>query len=306
MLHVLTIVLPIFGLIAIGFGARLTGLVTDRAAEGLSEFVFSIAVPALIFRTLNGAALPHDQPWGYWFAYFAAVAVVWATTQVVARRFWTVDPIEGVVAGFASSQSNTVFVGVPLILEAYGQEGAVPLFLLIAIHLPIMLLVGSLLSEGRAVSPARLLRQLVANPLLLAIGVSTAVRLFGVSLPGPATTIIDMLASAASPCALFAMGIALRRYGLAHKPSLAAFVTTLKLLVHPALVYLFAFHVFSMPTVWAGVAVLFAAAPCGLNAYLFAERYRSGVGVTASAITLSTGLSVLTTTFWLAMLGVGK
>ena len=135
---------------------------------------------------------------------------------------------------------------------------------------------------------------------------STAARLSGVSLPGPATSIVDMLASAASPCALFAMGIALRRYGLAHQPSLAALVTGLKLVVHPALVYVFAFHVFSMPPVWAGVAVLFAAAPCGLNAYLFAERYRSGVGVSASAITLSTGLSVLTTTFWLAMLGVGR
>jgi malonate transporter len=306
MLHVLTIVLPIFGLIAIGFAARLTGLVTDRTAEGLSEFVFAIAVPALIFHTLNGAAFPQTQPWGYWFAYFAGVAIVWTVTQTVARRFWKVEPIEGVVAGFASSQSNTVFVGVPLILEAYGPDGAVPLFLLIAIHMPILLIVGAVLSEGRSVRPARLVRQLATNPMLLAIVVSTVVRLSGVSLPGTVTTIIDMLGQAASPCALFAMGIALRRYGLAHKPSLAAFVTALKLVVHPALVFFFAFHVFSVPPVWAGVAVLFAAAPCGLNAYLFAERYRSGVAVTASAITLSTGLSVVTTTFWLAMLGVGR
>lgn len=306
MLHVLTIVLPIFGLIAIGFSARLTGLVTDRAAEGLSEFVFSIAVPALIFRTLNGAALPQAQPWGYWLAYFAAVTIVWSIATIVARRLWNVGPIEGVVVGFGASQANTVFVGIPLILDAYGQEGAVPLFLLIAIHLPIMLMVGSILSEGRSARPARLARQLVTNPLLLAIFVSTAVRIAGLSLPGPATTIIDMLGSAASPCALFAMGIALRRYGLAHQPGLAAVMTGLKLVVHPALVYVFAFHVFSMPPVWAGVAVLFAAAPCGLNGYLFAERYRAGVGVSASAITLSTGLSVLTSTFWLAMLGVGR
>jgi malonate transporter and related proteins len=302
MLHVLTVVLPIFGLIAIGFGARLTGLVSDRAGEGLSEFVFSIAVPALIFRTLGAAALPQTQPWGYWMAYFAAVAVVWTVATVAARRFWGVAPVEGVVVGFCSAQANTVFVGVPLILEAYGPEGAVPLFLLIAIHLPIMLMVGALLSDGRSARPARLARQLATNPLLLAIFVSTAVRITGLTLPGPASTIVDLLASAASPCALFAMGIALKRYGLAHQPSLAALVTGLKLVAHPALVYVLAFHVFSMPPVWAGVAVLFAAAPCGLNAYLFAERYRAGVGVCASAITLSTGLSVFTTTFWLTVL----
>lgn len=303
MLNVLTIVLPIFGLIGIGFAARLSGLVTDRAAEGLSEFVFSVAVPALIFKTLNAAAIPAAQPWGYWASYFIAVAVVWAAGTLAARRLAGVDQLEGVVVGFCAAQANTVFVGVPLILEAYGQEGAVPLFLLIAIHLPVMLAVGSILSEGRSARPARLARQLATNPLLLAIAVSVGFRLPGIPVPATIQSIVDLLAAAASPCALFAMGIALKRYGLAHKPALAAGVTALKLLLHPALVYVLAFHVFSVPPVWAGVAVLFAAAPCGLNAYLFAERYRSGVGVAASSITLSTVLSVVTTTMWLSVLG---
>ena len=46
------IVLPVFGLIGAGYGARQIGLVTDRTGEGLSEFVFALAVPCLIFRTL--------------------------------------------------------------------------------------------------------------------------------------------------------------------------------------------------------------------------------------------------------------
>ena len=100
------------------------------------------------------------------------------------------------------------------------------------------------------------------------------------------------------------MGIALKRYGFGRHLQLSGVMTALKLLVHPLLVYLLAMHVFTMPPVWAGVAVLFASAPCGLNAYLFAERYRSGVAITASAISLSTALSIFTTTFWLAVLGV--
>ena len=64
----LTIVLPVFGLIALGFLAALTGLLSERAGEGLSEFVFTIGVPALVFRTLATATLPDAQPWGYWAA----------------------------------------------------------------------------------------------------------------------------------------------------------------------------------------------------------------------------------------------
>ncbi|MCP8941127.1 AEC family transporter [Alsobacter sp. SYSU M60028] len=304
MLHVLTIVLPVFGLIVLGFAARLSGLVTDRAGEGLSEFVFAIAVPALIFKTLTAAAIPAVQPWGYWLAYFSGVAIVWTIGTVVARRWFGVDPAGGVVAGFCSAQANTVFVGVPLILEAYGREGAVPLFLLIAIHLPIMVTVGSILTEGRGANLPRLARQLATNPLLVAIVVSVAVRLADAALPGPLQAMVDLLGSAASPCALFAMGIALKRYGFGRQIELAGVVTALKLILHPALVYLFAMHVFSMPPVWAGVAVLFATAPCGLNAYLFAERYKSGVALTASAISLSTIASVVTTTVWLTILGV--
>ncbi len=304
MLHVLTIVLPIFGLIALGFAARLAGVVSDRTGEGLSEFVFTIAVPALVFRTLTAAELPEAQPWGYWGAYFSAVAIVWLLGSLMAVRLFGVTRQEGVVCGFCSAQANTVFVGVPLILEAYGQPGAVPLFLLIAIHLPIMVAIASLLTEGTAANLLRLARQLATNPLILGIAISATWRLLDLPVGGAFKDMVNMLAAAAAPCALFAMGIALKRYGLAQQPRLAATITALKLLVQPALVYVFAFHVFTMPPVWAGVAVLFAASPCGLNAYLLAERYRTAVGVTASAITVSTVLSIATTALWLTVLGV--
>lgn len=305
MLHILSIVLPVFGLIAIGYGARRTKLVLDRTGDGLSDFVFTIAVPALIFKTLTGAELPESQPWGYWFAYFAAVALVWWIAMIIGKRVFGLSHMENVVTGFLAAQANTVMVGIPLILEAYGKPGVVPLFLLIAIHLPIMMTAATIMAEKGHANWKRMLRQLLLHPILLAIFFSTAFRLSGLPVPATIKMIIDMLGAAAIPCALFAMGIALYRYGIGEDFKVAATITGLKLILHPLLVYVFAFHVFSMPKVWAGVAVLFAASPAGVNAYLFAERYRSGARIASSAIALSTGLSVVTTAFWLAFLGVG-
>ena len=68
MLGSLGIVLPVFGLIGVGYLARQARLVTDRAGDGLSEFVFALAVPCLIFRTLVRAEIPEVQPWGYWIS----------------------------------------------------------------------------------------------------------------------------------------------------------------------------------------------------------------------------------------------
>lgn len=304
MLHILTIILPVFGLIGLGYGARLTGYVTDRSGEGLSEFVFAIAIPCLIFKTLTGAVLPETQPWGYWLAYFSGVAIIWTMAHQITRRFFGRDRSAAIISGFTAAQSNTVLVGIPLILEAYGSDGAVPLFLLIAVHLPIMIGAATLLIEGSSVQPGAVLWRVLNHPILIAILFSSAFRLSGFQVPALASSIIDPLGATAVPCALFAMGIALKRYGSREEIRLVTVLCGLKLILQPALVFILAFHVFDVPPAWAGVAVLFASAPTGINAYLFAERYRTGMGIASSGIALSSAFSFLSTAFWLIILGI--
>ena len=76
---------------------------------------------------------------------------------------------------------------------------------------------------------------------------------------------------------------------------LPTLISVLKLVVHPLIVLVLATQVFEMPPVWAGVAVLFASCPSGINAYLFAERYGEGVALASSAVALSTALALGTT-----------
>ncbi|MGL5737101.1 MAG: AEC family transporter [Beijerinckiaceae bacterium] len=302
---IILIVLPVFGLIGIGYFLRLTNILGDRTGDGLSDFVFTVAVPALIIKTLTGAALPAAQPWGYWLAYFTGTALVWAMGMLIARKFFKTSHLDSVIAGFTAAQANTVLVGIPIILEAFGEEGAVPLFLLIAIHLPIMVTVATLLIDGRTANLLGVLKKLTHNPVVIAILAGGALKVAGITPSGPVKILLDSIAQAAVPCALIAMGVALRRYGIAYGVALPTILSALKIMVHPALVYALATKVFSMPPVWAGVAVLFASCPSGINAYLFAERYRSGVALTSSTIALSTLLSLFSTIFWLWWLGAG-
>ncbi|MBB4038373.1 hypothetical protein GGR34_000002 [Microvirga flocculans] len=305
MVELFAIVLPVFGLIGIGYVARQTGYVSERVGEGLSEFVFTLSLPCLIFRTLVRAEIPNVQPWGYWISYFAGVAAVWFLATAIGRQFFGIKGVSGVVAGFSAGQANTVFVGIPMILKAYGDEGAVPLFLLIAVHLPVTMTLATILAEGRQASLRTILRRLFTHPIVVGILAGSACRPIAAHVPGPAWQIMDLLASAAVPCALISMGIALRRYGLQTGWKLPTAISLLKLVIHPLIVLLLATRVFQMPPVWAGVAVLFASCPSGINAYLFAERYGEGVALASSAVTLSTVLALGTTLVWLYVLGVG-
>ncbi len=304
MLASLAVVLPIFGLIAVGYLARRTGVLTDRTGDGLSEFVFTLAVPCLIFRTLVRAEIPAVQPWGYWISYFAGVAVVWILATAAARRIFGLSGTAAVVAGFSAGQANTVLVGIPMILKAYGEAGAVPLFLLIAVHLPVTMTLATLLAEGRKASPFAILRRLAAHPIIIGIAAGFALRPVADVIPAPLWQVVDFIGGTSVPCSLISMGIALRRYGMEAGWRLPGVITALKLVLHPLVVLGLAVYVFEMPRAWAGVAVLFAACPSGINAYLFAQRYGEGVALASGSIALSTGLALVTITVWLQVLGI--
>lgn len=305
----LGIVLPIFIVIGLGFAASAGRVLGDRAADGLSDYVFVIAIPLLLFRTLSTADLPQVQPWPYWIAYFGALAMVWTAMTVIARRAFGMAGPETVIMGFSTCQSNTVFIGIPLILRAYGDAATVPIFLLIAINLPLTMAVATLLVESgdRGSGKWREMgRKLATHPIIIGIVAGGLFRLTGLPMPDVISTSLRLIADTAAPAALFALGMTLRRYGLAADPTPLAVIAVLKLCVQPAIVFLLAFHVLAMPPVWAAVAVIFAACPSGVNGYLLAQRYRTGVANASAAIALTTMLSVLTLSFWIWMLGSVK
>lgn len=309
-LHIANVVLPVFGVIALGYVCAWTGLLRERVAEGVSDYVYTVAIPLLIFRTLSEATLPDVSPWGYWGVYFAGAAISWALAQTISLFVFQRGKREAIVHGVTAAQSNIVLVGIPLVLAAVGEDGAVPLFLLVAVNLPIVMTVASLMMEatGAGLSRAsffRLARTLATNLILIGFAAGLAAQFFGIRASGPPKAVIDLIAQSSVPCALFAMGLALRRYGVLGDISMTSVVTVLKLLVHPFIVWLLVTFVVPMPPVFAGVAVLFASMPSGINAYLIAERYQTGVAAAAGTVSVSTTLSVLSISFWLWMIGVG-
>ena len=296
------IVAPIFALIAIGFSSVKLGILSKAASDGLSEYVFVLAIPALLFRTVATADIPQVNPSGYWLAYFIPLAICWILASLAARAMGR-DRSERAVIGFTAAQSNTVLIGIPLILGVFGDGGKVPIVLLIAIHLPITMTIVTIMIEGGSGARAglRLVKSLVTHPILIGIGLGVAWRFSGLSIPAIPLSILGFLGQTAAPCALVATGMALTSVSFSGAKQMIATATLLKLVVHPVLVFLLATKVFGLPPVWAGVATLFAACPSGINAFLVAERYRKAEAIASGTIALSTLLAIATTTFAVAV-----
>jgi malonate transporter and related proteins len=91
---ILTTVFPVFGLICLGYACAKAGIIGEQAGRGITLFVFNIAIPAFLFRTVANMAEPQSSPWWLWVAFFGGIAVVWASLyfwwrcSVHGRRLW--------------------------------------------------------------------------------------------------------------------------------------------------------------------------------------------------------------------------
>jgi predicted permease len=312
-LETLAIVISIFGPVGLGYGAARTRLLGPKVGEGLTEFVFKVAIPILLFGTLATADLHGLSPWRVWAAYFVPFTIIWALSHLMIRRIFGRDARAGVVAGGSAAFSNAVLIGLPLMQAAYGEAGTVYLIVIVAVHLPIMMLVSVFLNEwalaadeaatreGRGEVLRRLAKTLITHPILLAILAGLMWRVSGLEIPTTITLVVEQLGKPAGPLALFASGMALQNFGIARQIRPAFAIAALKLLVMPALVYA-ACRLAGLPPVGVAAVTLVAACPTGVNAFLVADRLGTGQALASNALLISTAAAVLTVTLWLALL----
>jgi predicted permease len=313
MSEISTITLSIFALIGIGYAAARTGLLQEKVGSALAEFVFIIPIPVLLFRTLANADFAGAAPWALWTAYFSGVAVTWALSHLLIRRLFGRDARSGVVAGVSASFANTVLIAIPLVQTVVGDQGMVALLVILSVHLPVMMLASLLLYEWAlradgihtgALDAADILKRFVGglarNPIVIGILAGGLWRLSGLPLTGVLGRIVDSLAQVAGPLALFAAGMGLARYGIARNVPQSLVITALKLVVMPAVVLGMGL-LLELPPVFLVAAVVTAACPTGVNAYLIATRFGTGQAVSSNAMTISTALGAFTTGIWLAI-----
>jgi malonate transporter len=303
-------VLLVFGLVALGYLAGVTGYLKQETGDGLSDFAVGVAMPLLLFRTMIEADFRGADPWALWATYFTAAGVAWTAGHLVTTRIFGRDSQAGVVGGVATAFSNLVLLGIPFMLGVLGQEGFEILSLIISVHLPTMMMASIIMFElfGRkkngGVHPLAAIRaflgKVFTNPLIVGILGGLLWRATALSLPRLATHFVDALADIAGPLALFAMGLGLCKFGISGNVRPAAVLSALKLFLMPAVALAMAW-LLGLPPLSAKVAVAAAALPSGVNSYLIAAQFGTGQALASNQMMIATACAVATTAFWLTM-----
>jgi predicted permease len=309
-LTVLLVVLPVFLVVGGGYAAARSGIFSSSAVDGLMVFTQSFAVPCLLFRALVDLDLGAVFDPRLLVSFYTGALVSFALGVLGARRLFHRRPGEAVAIGFGALFSNSVLLGLPIMERAYGAAALGPTFAIISIHAPFCYLVGITAMElaradsrGFAATAHAISRALFRNALMIGLALGFAVNLLAIPLPGPVRGAVDMMADAALPAALFGLGGVFTRYAIRASLAEAGMIAGLSLLVHPAIAYGLSHAAFGLPEGFVRSAVVTAAMAPGVNSYVFASLYSRGQAQAASAVLLATGLSVLTVSAWIALLG---
>ena len=310
---VLDIVLPVFGLILLGYGVARTPLLDEAGIKGLNNFVFYVAIPVLLFRSMSQLSIPDTIDPLMPVAYFCAAGIVFAGGLLVGRKVFKLPLDESAMMAMGCTYSNLLLLGLPLAFLAFGDEGLLAILLIISFHPLILITLATIIIElarGQGAHGGRVLLSalgaLVRNPVLIGMAAGLLWGTTGLGLPKPLATMADLLKAAASPTALFAVGASLTRFTIRGDAAQSATMIVAKLFVLPALVWMSCTFVFSVGPLWTAVATLAAAMPSGVNTFLLASAYNTYLARSATAVLISTALSVLTVGALIAFLGPAR
>jgi malonate transporter and related proteins len=308
MLSILNIILPVFALIFAGYALRRLNVLSVAACTELNRFVVYLALPALMIDVMISSPWSTFYQPGFLLAFELAVAIIFVVV-LLWRWLQTRNLSASTIECTAASYANTGYIGLPLCALTFGQENLAPAMVGAVLTVSANFAVSIVLIEISAQSEKNLLKSigkvllsLIKNPLIVAPIVAIAISASGVSVPQGIALSIKLLAGAASPCALVAIGLFLALKQEKTNVPLSAGLVLIKLIVQPLIAWYLAFHVFEMPVLWAKSAVLLSALPTGTGPFMLAELYRRGGGVASRTILLSTFGAVITLSIWLVLL----
>ncbi|MCO4316614.1 AEC family transporter [Phyllobacterium sp. 21LDTY02-6] len=305
MLDVFNLVLPFFGLIFLGFFVARVNRQPLEALGWMNTFIIYVALPAMFFQILSKTPVAELTQWSFIVGTTGTTFLVFAAMFAIGfARTRRVD--ESTIQGLAAAYGNIGYMGPALAVLAFGAPAAVPVALIFCFDNILHFVMAPTLMalSGREQRPAGLvalnvLKRIFLHPFIIATIFGIGAAILGAEPPLALERLIDLLARAAAPCALFAMGATLALRPLKRVPRELYVIVPLKLLLQPLLIYLVLTWIGTFPKVWIFTAMLTAALPTATNVFVIAQQYGVWVERASSSILATTLISIATLTLWL-------
>jgi malonate transporter len=244
MFDILSITVPIFIMIAIGYAAVHWRVFAPEAMRILGNYVVVLALPALLFKAVSERPISEVVNWSYMAAYLCGSLVVLTAGFLYARRIQKAETTAAAFSAMGMVCSNTGFIGYPILLLTLPSIAGVGLALnMMAENIVLIPLLLAIAEAGHGgPSPvgkmlARTFRGLARNPIIIGLVAGLAASFSGVTIPAPLMKPIDMLAASSAAVSLLVIGGTLASVSVRGLSGEIAPTVAGKLVFHPLAVF---------------------------------------------------------------------
>jgi malate permease and related proteins len=301
------VVLPVFLIIALGFGIRRINFVDKFFLDKISHLAYFVAVPSLLVWKIGTASFDLNFNPRLIAASYLAVVVCGLGAYGVARIL-RLPPRE--VGSFTQGAfwGNLTYIGLPILLAAYGEEGLQRGGVLIGFMSPlvnaaaVLALTWPLKGSMDWKSIVDLRNALVTNPVILSCMAGLLLSYFKIPFPTFAVNFLRFLSDLALPLALIAMGGTLSFEKVKKDYKATAFACLFKLILMVAAGWV-VLEQLGVQGLDFKVGIILLACPTAFSSYLLSSKLGADKSLMSSDIMVSTLLSMITLSLWLAKMG---
>lgn len=312
MLAIVGLIIPFFGLIALGVVAALIRRRPLDELGWLNTFVIYIALPALFFRLLSETPVETLTRWDFVAVNLGVTFGVFLLCFLLGL-LTTRSGADATIQGLAGAYGNIGYMGPGIALLAFGEAAAVPVALIFCFENTMHFVVApaAMALSGRGSGGVLRLAfgvfvKIATHPFILATAAGIGAAVAGWQPPEALARLLGYLAQAAAPCALFAMGVTIALRPLSRVPGALGYILPVKLILHPLAMFFALSALGGVEPLWIGVATLLAALPTATNVFVIASQYGVWVERASAAILTTTALSVLTVSALLFAIAEGR
>lgn len=305
---VITLAFPFFGLILLGFGCGKLMKIPEDGLRWMNFFIVYVALPPLFFKLIG--ATPFEQLTNWRFIGITTLCTYIAFTLSfgvgIAVSHGNVK--EATIQGVFGAYSNVGYMGPGLTLAALGPASSVPTALIFVFDsmllftiVPFLMALGGTGKVKFFETSKIVFLRIFTHPFNVATFAGVLAAYFKWQPPQAIDTMLVLLKGAAAPVALFALGVTVALRPLTRAPKEMPVHLLVKLILHPALVFIILSLLGGFDRVWILTATLMAALPPALNVFVMARQYETYVERASSGVLVGTLVSILTVTglLWL-------
>ena len=232
------------------------------------------------------------------FGYFLSEVILFSLGVFISKYIFRLLNSEALLIGLALALTNHVLFVLPIAEELFEEAKTLTIISIITMDglviFSLTLIAMDILSNSD--QPFSItIKAIFTNPPLIGIVIGLFVSLNNLELPRGIMFFLETLGGTATPALLFSLGIMLSYQKIITPTKLIVSMSSLKLIIHPLLAWLIITLLFGghYPEVHS-TALMAAAAPSGVMAYMLAVNYNVSVD-RISQIILYTSIGSLIT-----------